>query len=60
MDRTTVWLEREKRDRIIKITGIPFSEWLRNQVNGYLKDADAIAAGETQIDPQCFDGGTAA
>lgn len=60
MDRTTVWLDKKKRDRVVELTGIPFSEWLRDQVDGCVSDHDTIEAGKTQVDPKCFTGGDAA
>ena len=56
LHRTTVWLYRSKRDRVIELSGVPFSEWLRDHVDAYIEAHEAIEAGRTQVDPTAIHG----
>ena len=56
MDRTTVWLNKERRDEVASLAGIPFSEWLRNQMDAYVEERKRIEAGRTQLDPSAIHG----
>ena len=54
MDRTSVFIDREMRDKMtpyLRKRGFTFSSWLRVKMDAFLEEQERIAAGKTQINP---------